>query len=147
VTRLIVSSLLESDLSVAEVAELGKTLLNDRHFCEELGELLLTVADRIRHQAARGSPRDDDLDWEWFADARRIIKRRRLPKREILSVVAVLCPKIVTSLNEEMPVDQILRLLAKGAPRPVREEFLKWLEGVPGGGDPYLEGIMKGKQG
>lgn len=144
--RVIVSSLLDSNLALAEVADLGKAFLGDRTFSEELGRLLISVADTMRHQARYGSLDEGDIDCDWLDKAQKLVKRRRLPKQEILDTLHVLYPQDAAMFRQgQMPVNEILKLLASSSPVSVRTEFMKWLEGSSGGGDPYLEGIMKRK--
>jgi len=148
--RIILSSLLTSDLTMNEIKEIGRAFVNQSDFSQGLGCLIKDLAKSIDSSIRMGKvkplmPDYESLDDD-FSRAMWTIKKRRIPKREIVPILTALRPEIKDYFEEtNRTMRQMVDAFFKGASKRAVSEFIHWLDNGISASDPYLRGIMRRK--
>jgi len=149
--RILLSSIIGSDLTAREMQELSEAFLRGSEFSQDLGIIIknlaldLKVGFHITKQDA-----SDNLEIQEFTleEAMEVIRRKRISKNKIVSLIRIISPKAGSyydSKREKMTVKQIIQKFydAHG-----REQFYDFMSLVLRGDrtqDEYLKGIMSDK--
>ncbi len=146
--RIILSSLLRSDLTMTEIQEIGKALVNDSDFSQHLGLLIKDVFMRIDASTYLGHTKHLMPHYERHGGASDkamlLINKRRIPKREIVPILKALCPEMKNYFRQpKRTVREMVDAFFKGASERSVSEFIHWLDKGISASDPYLRGIMR----
>ncbi|MBR0838292.1 hypothetical protein JQ612_34270 [Bradyrhizobium manausense] len=137
--RSFLASLLQSELSIAEIEEIADELYFGT-FGKEVGDFMrnalntLTVTDKDKLKSSREETLVKSIN--------ETILRRRLPKKAILQLITLAAPRIKStqfSLNSTVP-ELLEKFMDIANPSEVKS-LVSILEGEPA--DAYLKGIAK----
>jgi hypothetical protein len=144
--RLITSSLLSSDLTSRDLHHIADALSHDSRFQGELSFRLHEAASMFEDRfQGSGSSTEEHLsdETDLVSTGLRIVKQRRLAKREILKRLRSISPGAADFFERNnAPVREILTRFATREPESKMREFIAALAG-PGEADEYLKGIVK----
>lgn len=145
--RVMLSSILASDLTLEEIRSISHAFLYDRGLARDFGAALQGVVSDIESRRPVGQLRIDhgfDTGDETVDRILSIAKRKRMPRRDILSMIGMVSPDQQTRLQpRDITIEQMLREFLSMASEGQRHELLQLFETGRRGGDEYLHGIMK----
>jgi hypothetical protein len=147
-TRVILASLINSDLTAAELAEIARLFETVPAFTIELGQILSETAAAMgvrgaRTAAGRKASRPAN-DHEAVAGALQIIKKKRLPKHEVRSIIEQIYPVAYRAgVDSEMTVDDLVRTVIERGDDRMLSQFIDMLRAGRPRPDEYLKGIME----
>ncbi len=139
--RVILASLMGSDLSVSELRELANGL-PDPEFAERLSDLLEMALLHISYKESKEvSAGHLEEDYDLILEA---VQRRRLAKRDLISILRDVSMSSLPSsvLDQNNTTRQILERFLFGA-TPMEIMRLKNVLHVEGVRDRYLKGIVE----
>jgi hypothetical protein len=147
-TRLMLSSLLNSELSMKEIKDIADALLHDHDFLENLARLLREIALTIESSSNLREYISSDLSpglrTNLINEAQLIISRKHIPKMQILSVIKTLSPTWKNFvLNEpKITLSELLRYFFHKSSDEEARDFVRLISFAPQT-DDYLKGIMQ----
>lgn len=146
--RIILSSFLRSDLTMTEIQEIGKALVNDSDFSQHLGLLIKDVFMRIDASTYLGHTKHLMPHYERHGGASDkamlLINKRRIPKREIVLILKALCPEMKNYFRQpKRTVREMVSAFFETASGEKIAEFMDWLQKGLSYSDAYLRGIMR----
>jgi len=148
--RIILSSLLTSDLTITEIQEIGNAFINESDFSDRLGWLIKDAAKSIDAPVRMEQAKHLTPDYERYDDAYpkaiTIINKRRIPKREILSILKALRPEIRNYFQQSkrnLTLREMVGVFFESASSGEIDKFMDWLEKRIITSDDYLKGIMR----
>jgi hypothetical protein len=148
--RVLLSSLLESTLTVHEMNEISDALLEDSDFPQTFGQLIkdIVVSMETNTRSLKPKPAITSLaetDDTPVKTALLLIKKKRLLKNGVLERLGTLSPDIQTFLEKlpkKLSLTEILNRCYNEMPQQFNE-FIYWLRGKEIPYDDYLEGILQ----
>lgn len=143
VQRLFLGALLTSGLSTRELLEMSRQLADDPTFLRDFSFLLQDVLHVLSPTSMAKKGQFDSYIHAFEAPERayEIIKKRRLSKLRVLSIMQTVTPNI-EEISPELSMRQIVEKFFSQASVQATEHFLALL-GAPTKEDPYLRGITK----
>jgi len=146
--RVILASMLASDLTLSEIRTISEAFVRSDELGQEVGALLRTAVSKIEGYEKtkltgllQGDPSSSGQVLQQLMDA---VKRKRLPKRDILSMIGMISKQQEELLaSRPMTAEQMLRAFLDASPEHQRWELLDLIETGGRRGDPYLHGIMR----
>lgn len=143
--RIILSSILTSDLSANDIRMLSQSLSQDRDFSWDLGTALKDVADRLYLHTFEMKSHDKLGDTsDQVYEALSAIKRRRLSKKMLLQYMSQVSPNSnFTDQSTKLSARELLINFFNTSSSGNKSNLLSLLEKGATGGDDYLQGIMK----
>jgi hypothetical protein len=150
--RLLLASILASDLTVPEIRELSFTFISGDPFLSDLGYTLARVIDSMEidsYSVLRKQSADSQVDdSDYFSQALNMIKKRRLPKQMILSTINEISPYVsLDSHNQDLSMKRILTEFFRTASKSDVNNFIhKITLDKPHMRDEYLKGIMRDRE-
>jgi hypothetical protein len=145
VYRIIMASLLQSDLTSEEILIIGKAFSQETEFSWELGSLLKNISNRLDPELLnKMSPNDknEDLAEDLFL-AMKIVKAKRLSKTKILEYIAELSPSDDLSPYNSSTVRDLLTDFFINKSNIEKNNLLKLLETGGKNEDEYLRGMIR----
>ncbi|MCI3134005.1 hypothetical protein [Phenylobacterium aquaticum] len=137
--RSLLATILDSDLSPADIRDLSKELQSGP-LSWELGHALEMLAGQLSvgdtHSLESSDPTDD------LQVALQLVKRRRIAKSKLGQIVKSLDHGMPLRRIEEVTIEEFLREFLSSATAAERSQLLSILD-TPTKDDPYLAGIMK----
>jgi predicted Zn-dependent protease with MMP-like domain len=149
--RVLLSSLLESNLSVGEMNEISEAFIDDEEFPQTFGQLIkeivISMDNKPSSLKAKGAiPKDSKKNDETpVKTALLLIKKKRLLKNGVLERLGRLSPDIqdfIDKAPQKSSLREILNRCYNEMPQQFNE-FLEWLKGREMPYDDYLEGILQ----
>lgn len=143
--RIILSSILTSDLSANDIRILSQSFTKDRDFSWDLGTALKDVANRLYLHSFEMKSRDQasDISNQVYA-ALSAIKRRRLSKKTLLQYMSQVSPNnILLDQSAKLSAKELLVDFFNTSSSASKSELSRLLEQRATGGDDYLQGIMR----
>lgn len=149
--RILLSSILGSDLKMRELQELAEAFLTGSDFSQELGIMIknlaldLKIGSDIKKQGPPYNFRNQEYSLE---DAINLIKKKRIPKKHILSAISEVSPKAgshYASKKDNMTIRQIIEKFYHVHGRELFYDFMALLLRGDKSQDEYLKGIMQEK--
>ena len=148
--RVLLSSLLESNLTVREMNEVSNAFMDDSEFPQTLGQL---IKDTVRSMEANtrslkpklakiAPPKTDDTS---VKTAVLLIKKKHLSKNAVLERFGTLSPDtqaFIDKLPKKLSLTEIMNRCHNEMPQQFNE-FLSLLKERETPYDPYLEGILQ----
>lgn len=146
--RIILSSLLRSDLTMTEIREIGKAFMNESDFSEHLGCLIKDVSMSIDASIRMGHTKHLMVDYERHDDpfdkAMLLINKRRFPKKKIVPILRALRPDMKRYFQEpKRTMREMVGAFFSTASSHEIAELMDWLEQGLTSSDAYLKGIMR----
>lgn len=146
--RIIVSSLLRSDLTMSEIREIGKAFVNQFDFSQDLGCVIKDLAKSIDSSIRMGKVKPLIPDYERhnepFERAILLINKKRLPKRQVVPILNALRPDMEDYLRKaKLTMREMVTAFFETASKSQIAEFMDWLEKGLSYSDDYLKGIMR----
>jgi len=141
--RVLLSSLLTSDLTASELRELSEEMLSSPDFLANLSILLRDLATRLSH--GDGQRKHSDANGESRQLSELLyseIQRRRLSKADVLALLSRVSPTMLGARSTDLPLRRLLRDYLIRASQSEREQLVKLLSSEKSD-DPYLRGILK----
>jgi hypothetical protein len=145
--RIILSSLLSSELSLDDLTDIGHSISRHDDFALTLGSLLQDLTHKIdtRLQIKTDivfSDKEDKLGY-LIEKATMIINRKRLSKKFVNDLVVSLYPNYKPILKSQTTLKDSLTSLLKEVGRESFIEFLELLDNREINNDEYFSGIMR----
>jgi predicted Zn-dependent protease with MMP-like domain len=148
--RVLLSSLLESNLSVGEMNEISEAFMDDEEFPQTFGQLIKEIVISMDNKSSsfkvKGKiPKDSKNDETPVKTALLLIKKKRLLKNGVLEKLGRLSPDIQAFIDkapQKSSMKEILNRCYNEMPQQFNE-FLEWLKGREMPYDDYLEGILQ----
>ena len=146
--RVLLSSLLESNLTVREMNEISDALLEDSDFPQTFGQLIkdIVISMEVNTRSLKPKPTIIQLaDDTPVKTALLLIKKKRLLKNGVLERLRTLSPDIqrfLEKLPKKLSLPEILNRCYNEMPQQFNE-FISWLSGKEIPYDDYLEGILQ----
>ncbi len=145
--RIIVSSLLRSDLTMSEIREIGKAFLNEHDFSQDLGrvikDVVMTLGTSTPLRYTKHHMPDYERHNESFERAIFLINKKRLPKRQVVPILNALRPDMENYLRKSnLTMKKMVTDFFETASKSQIAEFMDWLEKGLSYSDDYLKGIM-----
>lgn len=140
--RIIVAALLKSRLPLSELRRLATLLGKDLDFSHLLAEMLHRVTDPLQHARSISPP--SERPSSKMSRALVAIKRRRIPKREIVAMAEQLSPEnrqMLRDIPESATVREHVQRILDHLPEKQADRFLAALSGESG--DDYLNLILE----
>lgn len=146
--RIILSSLLRSNLTQIEIQEIGKAFMNETDFSQDLGWLIKDVFMRIDESTRLGHKKHLMPNYEKHVNildkSMFLINKRRIPKREIVPILKALCPEMKNYFRQpKRTVREMVSAFFETASGEKIDEFMDWLHKGMSYSDAYLKGIMR----
>ena len=147
--RIIVSSLLRSDLTMSEIREIGKAFVNQFDFSQDLGcvikDVVMALGTSTPLRYTKHHMPDYERHNEPFERAILLINKKRLPKRQVVPILNALRPDMEDYLRKGklLTMREMVTAFFKTASRSQIAGFMDWLEKGLGYSDDYLKGIMR----
>lgn len=146
--RIIVSSLLRSDLTMSEIREIGKAFVNQFDFSQDLGsvikDVVMTLGTSTSLRYTKHHKPDYERNNEPFERAILLINKKRLPKRQVVPILNALSPDMEDYLRKaKLTMREMVTAFFKTASKSQIAEFMDWLEKGLSYSDDYLKGIMR----
>jgi len=148
--RVLLSSLLESNLTAREMNEISDALLEDTDFPQTFGQLIkdIVISMEVNTRSLKPKPTIIQLaDDTPVKTALLLIKKKRLLKNGVLERLRTLSPDVqifLEKLPKKLSLTEILNRCYNEMPQPFNE-FISWLSGKEIPYDDYLEGILQKK--
>jgi hypothetical protein len=147
--RVLMSSLLRSNLTMGEMREISEALISGDSLAREVGLLLANIAEGVEEtpylSRSKRSPDDRQSIQDLISEAVAIVRKRRLSKKDVLSLIGAVDPKAKTNLQKRGgTISDMLNEFFRRAPQYTLLQFLELLRG-PNPSDAYLRGILKGR--
>jgi uncharacterized protein (DUF1778 family) len=145
--RVILSSLVASDLSDSQLRQFADSLDSNPSTSHELAELIRDVAKRLMSSGSirsteRGYPLPPQAN-DLIEQAAELIRRRRMPKSEVVKLINELLPRSKpTSELQDMSVRELLDYMFLTCSPDDFRVFIELLAGDIRH-DEYLKGIMR----
>jgi len=148
--RVLLSSLLESNLTVREMNEISDALLEDSDFPQTFGQLIkdIVISMEVNTRSLKPKPTIIPLaetDDTPVKTALLLIKKKRLLKNGVLERLRTLSPDVqifLEKLPKKLSLPEILNRCYNEMPQQFNE-FISWLSGKEIPYDDYLEGILQ----
>ncbi|KHD07967.2 hypothetical protein PN36_07265 [Candidatus Thiomargarita nelsonii] len=146
--RVLLSSLLESNLTVREMNEISDAFMDDRLFPQTFGQLIKNIVRSMESNTRSLKPKPavrSETDEAPVKTALLLIKKKRLLKNGVLERLGTLSPDIqafIEKLPKKLSLTEILNRCYNEMPQQFNE-FLSWLRGREIPYDDYLEGILQ----
>jgi hypothetical protein len=145
VTRLLIGSLLSSDLSANELRRIADMIFDDPLFVRDFAASLKNVArefEEFGQKSVQPAPYRNDLDWE---DVYSLIQSKAIPKREVLDQMMKLSASWRRAKYRiDLPVKELVRQFFEVATDTDSRRLLMALKRQEKeGSDPYLSGIVR----
>lgn len=148
--RVLLSSLLESNLTVREMNEISDAFMDDRLFPLTFGQLIKDIVMSMETNTRSLKPKPaiaarSETDDTPVKTALLLIKKKRLLKNGVLEMLGTLSPDIqafIEKLPKKLSLTEILNRCYNEMPQQFNE-FLYWLRGREIPYDDYLEGILQ----
>ena len=146
--RIIVSSLLRSDLTMSEIREIGKAFVNQFDFSQDLGCVIKDVVMTLGTSSPFGHTKHYMPDYkshnEPFERAIFLINKKRLPKRQVVPILNALRPDMVDHFRKpKLTMREMVTAFFKIASKSQIADFMDCLEKGLSYSDDYLKGIMQ----
>lgn len=142
--RIILSSILTSDLSANDIHLLSQSLTKDRDFSWDLGTALKDIANRLYLHSFEMKPYDTNDTSNVIYEALSAIKRRRLSKKRLLEYMTQVSPDdTLFGLSTNVTVKELLTEFFNRKSSSSKSELLRLLQQSDKGEDDYLKGIMR----
>lgn len=146
--RIILSSLLRSNLTQTEIKEIGKAFMNETDFSQDLGrvikDVVMTLGTSTPLRYTKHHMPDYKRHNELFERALLLINKKRLPKRQVVPILNALRPDMEDHLRKAKPtMREMVTAFFKTASKSQIAEFMDWLEKGLSYSDDYLKGIMR----
>jgi hypothetical protein len=148
--RVLLSSLLESNLTVREMNELSDAFMDDREFPQTFGQLIkdivISMGNKTRSlkpKPAIGEPSENDETP--VKTALLLIKKKRLLKNGVLERLGTFSPDIQAFIDKQPQKRSLTEILNK-CYNEMPQQFNEFLDGLRGKKipyDDYLEGILQ----
>ncbi len=145
--RIILSSILTSDLSANDIRILSRSLTQDRDFSWDLGTALKDIANRLYQHSLEVKSHDQTSDTsDQVNEALGAIKRRRLSKKVLIQYMNKASPfYILPNQSAKLSAKELLMDFFYKSLNSGKSELLHLLEQGTISGDDYLQGIMREK--
>ena len=143
--RIIVSSILSSDLTNTEIYNISNSLVKNEGLLLDLREILQDIANKldIYSSTSAKSQYTSFHGNERFRKAMNVIKRKRISKNKIRSYIELISPNdLILRKADSTPVRELLEEYFNKKSENTQLELLNLLETDGKGGDEYLKGIM-----
>ena len=146
--RVLLSSLLESNLSVREMTEISDAFMDDREFPQTFGQLIKDIVISMENKTRSLKPKPaipSENDETPVKTALFLIKKKRLLKNGVLERLGTLSPDIQAFIDKQpqkRSLTDILNNCYNEMPQQFNE-FLDWLRVKEVPYDDYLEGILQ----
>lgn len=149
--RVLLSSLLESNLSVREMNEISDAFMDDREFPQTFGQLIKDIVISMETNTRSLKPKPaivteiNETNDTPVKTALLLIKKKRLLKNSVLERLATLSPDIQAFIEKQpkkLSLTEILNRCYNEMPQQFNE-FIYWLRGREIPYDDYLEGILQ----
>lgn len=146
--RIIISSLLRSDLTMSEIQEIGKAFVNQFDFSQDLGcvikDVVMTLGTSRPLRYTKKHMPDYEKHNEHLERAILLINKKRLPKREVVPILNGLRPDMEDYLRKaKLTMREMVTAFFETASRSEIAEFMDRLEKGLSYSDDYLKGIMQ----
>ena len=139
--RILLSALLDSDLTTTELSEIAQELSESPTLSWDLGALLRDVLSKLDIPPTKKpvSRIRDTLDTVAYS----MVSRRRLSKQTVLELMSTAKGKQQTELgNPNQTMRELLKEFLSTASTKERRKFMEMVENS-GKEDPYLQGITR----
>ncbi len=146
--RVLLSSLLESNLTVREMNDISNAFMDDGKFPQTFGQLIknIVISMETNTRLLKQKPEITSLiDESPVKTALLLIKKKHLLKNRVLEVLGTLSPDIqelIDKLPKKLSLTEILNRCYNEMPQQFNE-FIDWLRGKQIPYDDYLEGILQ----
>jgi hypothetical protein len=148
--RVLLSSLLESNLTVREMNEISDAFINDSDFPQTFGQLIkdIVISMETNTHSLKSKPARIPLletDETPVKTALLLIKKKRLLKKVVLKRLVTLSPDIQEFLDKQpkrLSLAEILNRCYNEKPQQFNQ-FFSWLKEREIPYDDYLEGILQ----
>jgi len=146
--RIIVSSLLRSDLTMSEIREIGKDFVNQFGFSQDLGcvikDVVMTLGTSTPSPYTKRHMPDYERHNEPIERAILLIKQKRLPKKQVVLILNALRPDMEDHFRKaKLTIREMVTAFFETASRNQIADFIDWLEKGLSYSDDYLKGIMR----
>lgn len=143
--RIIVSSILSSDLTNNEIHSISSSLNRNEDILWDLREILRDITNKLDIYSSTFSKSYDTSSpvKERIRKAMDIIKRKRISKIKIISYMELISPSdlILHEVNR-IPVKTLIEKYFNSKSENTQSKLINLLETGGKGGDEYLKGIM-----
>jgi len=151
--RVLLSSLLESNLTVREMNEISDAFMDDKEFPQTFGQLIkdIVISMETNTRSLKPKPARTELSENEENDdtpvktALLLIKKKRILKNGVLERLRTSSPDIqafIEKLPKKLSLTEILNRCYNEMPQQFNE-FLSWLREREIPYDDYLEGILQ----
>lgn len=141
--RLLIASLLESDLSERDLRQIADAFEFDHAYATSLGRICRQIADGLPNDRRRPNEMGPGRR-EWHERATEVAKRKRRRKRDIVRAIHALVPSVSEDeIDDNRTVSENLRVVDHLGSEAEKENVLSWLESGADWNDEYLDGIMR----
>lgn len=143
VVRMLLASLLQSNLSESELLEVSESLAHDPEMMFQLGRFLRLYTEETRNREPEPEISPSTFSNPEFQALLLVIKRRRMAKRQLLSLIESISPHARPSERlADLPTGELLAWFYERATDAEKDRLSAYFHELKGP-DPYLEGIMK----
>ena len=143
--RIIVSSILSSDLTKKDIYDIGNSLTRSDDFFVDLKEMLKDICTKLdRYSSTFSKSQYTYLDGnERLYDVMNVIKRKRISKNKLMNYIELISPNdSILQKASSTPVRELLEEYFNKKSENTQLELINLLETGDKGGDEYLKGIM-----
>lgn len=143
--RIIVSSILSSDLTKKDIYNISNSLIRSDDFFIDLREMLQDIVNKLDRYSSTSTKSQNMLfrGSDRIRQAMNIVKRKRIAKNKIISYIELISPNdLILQKASNTPVRDLLEEYFDKNSENTQLELIDLLETGGKGGDEYLQGIM-----
>ncbi len=141
--RAISASLVNSSFSLSELKDVAAALRQDPSFADDLSQLCIALGNALSNALPDEKPTTGAKRDPWVNKVYRVIQRKRISKRDLVSALQRIPIDVPMSFAETRTTLEILEYVKQNMPRSTLEKVLSQLNSRAAEGDAYLEGILK----
>lgn len=115
----------------------------DPSFADDLSQLCIALGNALSNALPDEKPTTGAKRDPWVNKVYRVIQRKRISKRDLVSALQRIPIDVPMSFAETRTTLEILEYVKQNMPRSTLEKVLSQLNSRAAEGDAYLEGILK----